>query len=184
MNSFRVLPESATRTWSIRELSLSAEPTGEKAMDTSYESPIREIKLDVRFLNKEMIESLPYVVDDDTFIPEWEFADDSWNELVEGITNVITDYNKKVISRARELDLRTVSVIGKAKTTYNAYPDSKPSSYEDHAPPQRRSTDPIPNTTQVETIYEPSIRSSSTRRSSKIKLSPIEAWISKSSRRR
>lgn len=174
MNSFRILPESATRKWTIRDLSLSAEPTGEGALDTPYESPIREIRLDVSFLQKQMIEALPYIVDSDSFVPEWEFADESWNELIDGVTAVITDYNKKVIARARELDLKAASVIGRAKTTYNAADvlDFKPTI-------ARRETEPLIPLNRVETVYEPSIRSSSTRQSTRVKRASVEAWIRK-----
>lgn len=174
MDSFRVLPESASRTWSIRDLALSAKPIGEKMQDTPYESPIREIKLDVVFMQKQMIEALPYVLDDDAFVPEWEFAHESWNQLIEGVTEVITEYNKRVVARARELHLNTTSVIGKARTVYN-----KP---RDDTRPETNT--PIIPTNRVETVYEPSIRSSATRRSAAVRRSPIDLWIASSLGRR
>lgn len=171
--SFRTIPESATRTWTLAGMNLSATPATDAAFDTMYESPIIRISLSVEFLSGRDIENLRYILDEDTFIPEWEFADESWNKLIEGVTGVVTAYNKTVIERARELNLSSTSVIGKAKTTYDVQLVSEKSTLD-----PRRQPDDIPTPqNRVETVYEPSIRSSSSRRSSTVKLDPLTSWL-------
>jgi hypothetical protein len=170
---FCTIPESATRVWSLRDVTLSSEPSSSRITDTTYQSPIRELKLTTQFVSERALHELPYLVDDDAFLPEWDFAQESWDELISQVTAAVTEYNKKVIERAKSLGLSSANVVGKART------DITPSSQSSSIPILRqdsRTEAPIRDN-RVETVYEPTIRSTSTRRSSRVKLSPLQAWI-------
>lgn len=166
-SSFHRVPDSVERTWTLSTMNLTAAPISNSAMDTTYESPLRQITLKVDFLNSASIERLKYVVDEDSFVPEWEFAQESWETLVQGLTDVITNYNKSIIARAREVGLNSVSVIGKAKNTYI------------HDQPDTEIPHPASSVNnRVETIYEPTVRSTTTsRRSAAVRPSPILEWM-------
>jgi uncharacterized protein with NAD-binding domain and iron-sulfur cluster len=165
-SSFHRVPDSVERTWSLSTMNLTAAPISNAALDTTYESPIRQIQLKVDFLNSQAIENLKYVVDESSFVPEWEFAQESWETLVQGVTTVITEYNKSIIARAREVGLNSVSVVGKAKNTYI------------HDQPVFETPIQSPPVNRVETIYEPSVRSTATtRRSAAVRPNPIFEWM-------
>lgn len=166
-SSFHRVPDSVERTWTLSTMNLTAAPISTAAIDTTYESPLRQITLKVDFLNSTAIEQLKYVVDENSFVPEWEFAQESWETLVQGVTDVITEYNKSIIARAREVGLNSVSVIGRAKNTY----------IHDRPDPE---VHPVPSVlgNRVETIYEPSVRSTATsKRSAAVRPSPILEWM-------
>jgi len=169
--SFRTIPAGAERIWSLRDISVTAEPTSNKAMDVTYQSPIREIKLTTKFINESTLNALPYMMDDDSFVDEWDFANEAWDDMISAVTDAITAYNKTVIKRTKDLGLKSVSVVGRATTTYEpAAP--LPSVAPVHPYDAERM-----RVNKVETTYEPTIRSTVTRRSSQVKLTPIQAWL-------
>lgn len=164
-SSFHQVPDSAERTWTLSTMNLTTAPITDAALDTTYESPLRNITLKVDFLNSQGIENLKYVVDEDSFVPEWEFAQESWEKLVKGVTEAITEYNRTIIARARELNLNSVSVVGRAKNTFVV----------DRLEPEHV---PQMSNNRVETVYEPTVRSVATsRRSATVRPSPILAWM-------
>jgi hypothetical protein len=168
---FRRLPSDITKIWTLREMSLIAEPSSSAAADVAYESPLKEISLTVRFMSTDEIDSLPYVVDGDSFIPEWNFANEAWENLTEGVTQLVTAYNKALIKRAREKKLTSVTVIGRSRTEHDRIKASEAQATVEVEPPV---ASPLKDR-QVETVYEPTIRSTRTARS---KITPIQAWMS------
>lgn len=172
---FCTIPSQASKTWSLRGVTLSSTPATNKVTDTTYESPIRSITLTTDFISEANMETLPYLLDDEAFLPEWDFAQEAWEDLMACVTEGVTNYNKKVIARAKELTLSSANVIGRASTHIEHGRPVEIPIHQTKPEPHRHFRTP---NNRVETVYEPTIRSTtSTRRSSKVKLSPLQAWL-------
>jgi hypothetical protein len=165
---FRRLPQDITKIWSLREMSLIAAPSSSAAAEVTYQSPLKEIALTIQFMSTDDIDSLPYVKDDDSFVPEWNFANEAWEKFTSGVTDLVTAYNKELLLRARERKLTSVSVIGRCRTEYDTV--RKP----EEIPPAEDFVEASKTSRQVQTVYEPSVRSTNTRKS---RLTPIQAWM-------
>jgi hypothetical protein len=166
--SFRQLPSDIKKTWFCRDMALVTEPSSSAAAEIAYLSPLKEVSLQVRFMSTDEIDNLPYVIDDSTFIPEWNFAESAWNELTDGITSLITAYNKELIKRARDKKLTNVRVLGRSRTEHGLIEAQQRAETEAKEYP-----DPLIDR-QVQTLYEPSTRSTKTARS---KITPMQAWM-------
>lgn len=166
---FRKIPSCVKRTWSLREITTTMTPGSSELQNITYESPIRSIELKATFLSEQQLGDLIYAKPDESFANEWEFATDEWEQLIDAVTDAVSAYNKKIIQRTKDYTLTSATVIGRASTSVGENPD--------RSPVQETRTSYQQGNNQIQTIYEPSIRSTTTRKSSSVKLSPMQMWL-------
>lgn len=155
---FRIVPATIERKWTTRDVTMSSAPNSGQLIDTKYESPLTSLTLSADFLDEAILRELMYAKDDNAFASEWEFAEETWNELMSTVNDAVSTYNKKLVARAKELGLNNASILGSVHTRNVRTSPPIP----DQVTIIHKNTRPVissGNFNRIETIYEPSIRS-------------------------